>query len=50
VSKTIAAELAASFKQLIVKGKCNEGEFEKVLQAEFKKIMEKVTAEIGRKS
>lgn len=50
MSRTDDEEMARSFKQLITKGKSSETEFEKVLQTEFRKLIEKKVAEVGRRS
>jgi hypothetical protein len=40
-------ELARLFKQLILKGKGCETEFKKILQIEFKKLVEEKVEEVG---
>lgn len=50
MSRTVAEEIATTFKQLVIKGKSGEAELEKILQLEFRKLIEKAGAEVGRKS
>jgi hypothetical protein len=50
VSEETTKELASLLKELITKGKTSETDFEDVVRAEFRKLLEKVAVEIGRKS